>query len=464
MRYLLSVYFCLVCCAFSEETKVPEVPGWFLTWHDEFDGTQLDTSKWTPDNRNLHKNNELQHYMPDDVLIHDGLCTLRSQKREHEGQPYTSGLIDSRGKFYQAYGRFEARVKVPKGKGIWPAFWLLPEDASWPPEIDIMEFLGHIPNIINMTLHAPGPGGVVSQHKDFFGPFFPKDFHIFAVEWEPAEMRFLIDGKVRATYKEHIPAGPEFIILNTAVGGDWPGNPDDPKIFPVSFDIDYVRVWAKDMPGTFILSAWGDHGRVTVDPSTDRFKPGEKVTLNAKPDYGYRFDHWSGDLSGNANPMVGTMERNMRVTAVCVPDPASAERSKQSLSRGKPVEASSEESSFLQAGYAVDGNLATRWSSVFRDPQWLSVDLGKPCQIDSVRLVWQDPAGDYFIHGFSPDYEIQVSDDNKTWKSVYSTKNGNGGTEEIGNLNASGRYVRYYSNKRHTVRGNTVIEFEVFGK
>ena len=460
---------------FAQETGVPAVPGWFLTWHDEFDGTTVDLSKWTPDDRNLHKNNELQHYRPDDVIVKDGILTLRSQAREFQGQPYTSGLVDSRGKFYQAYGRFEARVKVPKGKGLWPAFWLLPEDASWPPEIDIMEFLGHIPNIVNMTLHSPGPGGKITQHKDFFGPYFPKDFHTFSVEWEPDEMRFFVDGKQRAAYKEHLPDKPHFIILNMAVGGDWPGNPDDPKVFPAKFEIDYVRVWQKEIAGSWILSAWGDHGRVTVDPpNTDpastrlgeagRFKPGAKVSLLARPDYGCKFDHWSGDLSGTANPIQVTMERNIRIIAHCVPDPEWVERSKQSLSLNKPALASSEENSLFQAANAFDGNLETRWSSQHRDPQWLTVDLEKRCQIDSVRIVWQNPAGEYFIHAFAPEYSIQVSDDDKNWKTVYSTKNGNGGTEEINNLNASGRYVRYSGASRHTNRGHAIIEFEVFGK
>lgn len=447
----------------SQETSIAELPGWFLTWHDEFDGVQLDLSKWTPDDRNLHKNNEMQHYRPDDVLLQDGLLTLRSQKRDFEGQPYTSGLIDSRGKFYQTYGRFEARVKVPKGKGLWPAFWLLPEDASWPPEIDILEFLGHIPNIVHMTLHAPGPGGVISQHKEFFGPYFPKEFHTFAVEWEPKEMRFFVDGKVRATYTEHIPDKPHFIILNMAVGGDWPGKPDDPKVFPARFEVDYVRVWAKEIPGTCVLSAWGEHGRVAVDPPQERFKAGEKVSLLAQPDAGYKFDHWSGDLSGNENPVRGEMTRNMRVIAHCVPDPASVEKSKQSLSRGKPAQASSEESSLLQAGLAFDGDMNTRWSSVHRDPQWLSVDLGRRCQIDSVRIVWQNPAGSYFVHSYAPEYSIEVSDDGKTWKKVFETKKGNGGTEQIA-LNATGRHVRYNGASRHTNRGHVIVEFEVYGQ
>ena len=449
----------------ASTSNVAEVPGWFLTWHDEFDGNELDLSKWTPDNRNLHKNNELQHYMPDDACVHDGLLTLRSQQREHEGQPYTSGLVDSRGKFYQAYGRFEARVKVPKGKGLWPAFWLLPEDASWPPEIDILEFLGHIPNVVHMTLHAPGPGGVITQHKDFFGPYFPKDFHTFAVEWEPEEMRFLVDGKVRTTYKEHIPDKPHFIILNTAVGGDWPGAPDDPKVFPAAFDVDYVRVWAREIPGTCVLGVCGEHGRVAVDPpNTGRFRAGQKVVMLAHPDIGYKFDHWSGDLSGSAIPLQGNMEHNMVVTAHFIPDADSFSKSRQALSLNKPSESSSDENSLFSSDKAFDGNLETRWSSQHRDPQWLMVDLGKPHQIDSVRLIWQNPAGGYFIHAFAPEYSIQVSDNNKSWKTVYSTQNGDGGTEEINHLNASGRYIRYYGASRHTTHGHTIIEFEVFGK
>jgi beta-glucanase (GH16 family) len=467
MKLSLLLFLVISTIAFAQESstsKVPEVPGWFLTWHDEFDGDKVDLSKWTPDNRNLHKNQEMQHYRPDDVILDKGILRLRAQKREFEGQPYTSGLVDTRGKFYQAYGRFETRIKVPKGKGLWPAFWLLPEDSSWPPEIDILEFIGHIPNVANFALHVRGPSGTVSQHKDSFGPFLPKDFHVFGAEWEPGELRFYVDGKVKYTIKEHVPSDSMFIILNLAVGGEWPGPPDASTPFPSYTDIDYVRVWAKDTPGSCVLSAWGEHGRVAVDPPRERLKPGEKITLLARPDYGYKFDHWSGALSGNANPMQGEIKSNMKVTAHFVPDPASIERSKSSLSRNKPSESSSDESSLLSSPNAFDGNLATRWSSQHRDPQWLLVDLGKSYRIDSVRLIWQDPAGEYFIHSFGTDYSIEVSEDNKSWKTVYSTKNGNGGTEELDNLNATGRYIRYTGNARHTNRGHTLLEFEVFGR
>lgn len=468
MKLGITILLSLCTIGLAQEaasSKVPDVPGWFLTWHDEFDGTTVDLSKWTPDDRNLHKNNELQHYRPDDVIVKDGILTLRSQIREFQGQPYTSGLIDSRGKFYQTYGRFESRMKVPKGKGLWPAFWLLPEDATWPPEIDIMEFLGHIGNVVHMTLHSPGgPGGRTTQHKDFFGPFFPKDYHTFAVEWEPEEMRFYVDGKQRAAYKEHLPDKPHFIIFNMAVGGDWPGNPDDPKVFPAKFEIDYVRVWQKEIPGSWILSAWGEHGRVAVDPPQERFKNGEKVVMLAHPDLGYKFDRWSGDLEGNENPVQGVMQRNMRVVAHFVPDPESVAKSKLSLSLNKPSESSSDENSVFQSANAFDGKLATRWSSQRRDPQWLSVDLGQRRQIDSVRIVWQDPAGEYFVHSFAPQYSIEVSEDGRSWKKVHETKVGNGGTEEIKLSNASGRYVRLSAASRHTVHGVAVLEFEVFGK
>jgi hypothetical protein len=277
-------------------------------------------------------------------------------------------------------------------------------------------------------------------------------------------MRFFVDGKQRAAYKEHLPDKPHFIILNMAVGGDWPGNPDDPKAFPAKFEIDYVRVWQKEIAGSWILSAWGEHGRVAIDPPQERFKSGTKVTMLAHPDYGYKFDHWSGDLSGGENPVQGVMQRNMRVIAHCVPDPAAAARSKESLSLNKPSESSSDENSFFQSANAFDGKLATRWSSQRRDPQWLSVDLGQRRQIDSVRIVWQDPAGEYFVHSFAPEYSIDVSEDGRSWKKVYETKAGNGGTEEIKLSNASGRHVRLSAASRHTTHGVAVLEFEVFGR
>ncbi len=250
VQRLLVPVMILCCLSFSDAVKA-DVPkelagGWRLVWHDEFDGNKLDSSKWVAEDAALEKNNEGEYYTPEDVSVHDGFLTLRSEKRDMGGRHYTSGLVETRGKFARVYGRFEIRAKLPKGQGIWPAHWLMPDDDSWPPEIDIMELIGHYPNRIYMTNHFTSAEGGPTWHGDSFtGSDFSKDFHVFAVEWEPDEIRWYIDGVERFSTKENIPNVPMRIILNTAVGGDWPGYPTKKTVFPQFHDIDYVRVYAK---------------------------------------------------------------------------------------------------------------------------------------------------------------------------------------------------------------------------
>jgi beta-glucanase (GH16 family) len=231
----------------AEPAQPPgNLPGWKLIWNDEFDGTSFDESKWNVMEKKLHKNKEKQYYAADECYVEKGCAVLRSQKREIEGRPYTSGHLDTREKFSFEYGRVEVRAKLPKGKGIWPAHWMLPEDRRWPPEIDIMEMLGHKPNRILMTVHHSQLGKPAHAGFSYVGPDYSDDFHTFAVEWEPDRITWYIDGKRRHMDKLYSPDTPFFIILNTAVGGILPGNPDETTVFPVYHFIDYVRVWKRD--------------------------------------------------------------------------------------------------------------------------------------------------------------------------------------------------------------------------
>ena len=166
------------------------------------------------------------------------------------------------GLFSQAYGRFEARIKIPAGQGMWPAFWMLGNDIStvgWPKcgEIDIMENIGKEPGTVHGSLHGPSTTGPTSDTSDPFslpaGQKFADDVHLYAVEWEPGVVRFYVDANLYATVTQsQWPAGgawvfdhPFFIILNVAVGGDWPGSPDNTTVFPQQMLVDYVRVYAK---------------------------------------------------------------------------------------------------------------------------------------------------------------------------------------------------------------------------
>lgn len=244
---------------------------WKLVWQDEFNGTRLDTNKWNVLIRENSKHNELQYYVPDEVYVENGLLRIRSRVRKYGPKEYTSGRLDTKGKFAPVYGRFEIRAKLPNGKGLWPAHWLYPQDRDWQiekmmedavaigkerlipeerpwyTEIDIMEFLGHEPNILYGTLHYCLFDGTrrSSSGKWDDKVNYTKDFHLYALEWEPDSIRWYIDGHLIHSTTDGIPHKPHYLILNTAIGGSWPGNPDSTTTFPQFHDIDYVRIFQK---------------------------------------------------------------------------------------------------------------------------------------------------------------------------------------------------------------------------
>jgi beta-glucanase (GH16 family) len=220
-----------------------------LTFADEFNGKTLDTSRWIdsyPDGVRTHSNNEQQYYAPDGYEVKKGTLRLRGEKRAMGGMPYTSGMVTSYGKFSQKYGWFEMRAKFPKGKGYWPAFWLLPDDKTWPPEIDILEILGHEPSIVYLTNHYKNAEGRHEGKGDkWVGPDFSAGFHTFALDWEPGEIVWYVDGVERYHTTENVPGVPMYVLANLAVGGDWPGMPDATTTFPGVMEMDYIRVYQR---------------------------------------------------------------------------------------------------------------------------------------------------------------------------------------------------------------------------
>lgn len=255
----------------AKAAGAPARPGWRLVWSDEFNGKRLDPTKWNVLIREQSKHNELQYYIPDEVYLENGCLRLRSRKRDYGGMHYTSGRVDTSHKFAATYGRFEIRAKLPAGQGMWPAYWLYPQNRDWPmerlmaetvaagnealipeerpwySEIDIMEFLGHEPNVVYGTLHYYTFKG---EKKSSSGTWrgnddYTKGFHVYALEWEPNEIRWYVDDQLIHSTVNGIPHTPHYLILNTAVGGQWPGNPDDTTVFPQFHDIDYVRVYQR---------------------------------------------------------------------------------------------------------------------------------------------------------------------------------------------------------------------------
>lgn len=243
----------------------PEVPNWQLVWQDEFDGPagqSPDPAKWTFDigtGDNGWGNQELQYYtnrQENVSLDGTGNLLITARRESFGGRPFTSARIKTQGLFDQAYGRFEASIKMPWGPGIWPAFWLLGsniETVNWPEcgEIDIMEYRGQQPNLIHGTVHGPGysGGAAVTKSFGFENDRFDLDFHLFAVEWGKNYLRFYVDDILYQEIKpEDLPGQwvfdkPFFIILNVAVGGNYVGFPTSQTPFPQTMLIDYVRVY-----------------------------------------------------------------------------------------------------------------------------------------------------------------------------------------------------------------------------
>lgn len=269
---LMRVVSLLVAAALlnSLAAQQPASSPWTLTWSDEFngeDGASPDPAKWVFDVGGGWGNAELESYTsrPVNVKQLDGNLVITAMKEDYTGKdgvarPYTSARIKTRGMFSQAYGRFEARMQLPLGKGIWPAFWMLGDDigsAGWPKagEIDIMENIGG-PGVIYSTLHGPGYSGGKGISQKFLLPAGEEvntGFHVYALEWAPNDIKFFFDDKliVERTPKD-LPEGttwvydhPFFMLLNVAVGGSWPKDPDETTVFPQKMLVDYVRVYKR---------------------------------------------------------------------------------------------------------------------------------------------------------------------------------------------------------------------------
>jgi len=246
--------------------------GWKLTWSDEFngpDGSAPDPSKWSfVSGGGGFGNNELETYTDHlrNTEIRDGKLTITARKENFTGtdgiaREYTSGRMESKGKFAQAYGRVEARIRLPQGgQGIWPAFWMLGDTidtAGWPRsgEIDIMENVSKEFGEVHGTLHGPEYSGGNPLTGAFtlpYGQQFGDEFHVFGVDWAPGIVRFYVDGEVYETRTPQDVPGkpwvfdhPFFLLFNLAVGGKWPGNPDATTKLPTTMTVDWVRVYER---------------------------------------------------------------------------------------------------------------------------------------------------------------------------------------------------------------------------
>ena len=295
--------FCALACAIvspchSSAAEPAESPKWKLTWSDEFEGAEIDKSKWDFDIGNGFfnydafvwisgwGNNELQYYTrePENASVKEGMLHIRAVKESYNGCGYTSAKLKTRKRdgtplFNQKYGKFEFRAKLPTGKGVWPALWMLPQDdkyGTWASsgEIDVLEARGQEPNKVLGTLHygSRWPSNAYSgKHYILPNESTIAEFHVYTVEWEPGEIRWSVDGQqyasqsfwwsssqsdggkgVKPTKEADLNAWPApfdqpfYLIMNVAVGGKFLGNPDKSTAFPAEMVVDYVRVYERD--------------------------------------------------------------------------------------------------------------------------------------------------------------------------------------------------------------------------
>lgn len=264
--------------SFSTATPLVAADGdWRLVWEDGFDGPTLDWSKWEIEvNAFGGGNHELQLYTDrsENVRIEDGRLVIEA-RHDHAGvsgtvREYSSGRIRSKRRGDWTYGRFEIRARLPRGRGLWPAIWMLPSDdryGTWAAsgEIDIMEFKGQEPDVLWGTLHY-GASWPDNRHSGTQlrrpGTDFSADYHVYALEWEPGTIRWLLDGEEWQTQSKWESTGGEYpapfdhpyhLVLNLAVGGEFLGPPDATTPFPARFEVDWVKVFQRPAASSTIV-------------------------------------------------------------------------------------------------------------------------------------------------------------------------------------------------------------------
>ncbi len=245
-----------------------DLSGWDSVWSDEFHGSSIDYNRWEVADREFSPNNELQYYRPEQVSVSGGQLHITATNQQLASKPYRSGLIRTWQE--HRFGRWEVRADLPYGQGMWPAIWLLPRNADWPVggEIDIMENVGNDTYFVKGSYHYNWtPGSPITSNQDYIvGQDFAAGMHDYAVEWDPSQLRFYVDNNLYHTVDNPIqPAEvPMSLIINLAVGGDWPGSPDGSTVFPQTFDVEHARYWTRDeselINPDFDRSGWGLNG------------------------------------------------------------------------------------------------------------------------------------------------------------------------------------------------------------
>ena len=471
---------------------------WQLVWSDDFtnaDGSSPDPTKWGYDIGNGDNgwgNQQLEYdtSRTNNVRIQGGNLVIEACSESYSNFNYTSSRMNTRGKWSWTYGRIEARIKLPRGQGIWPAFWMLGANigsVGWPTcgEIDIMENIGKTSDqgTDHGTIHGPQSGGDYNGGSGVGGTktlpggaALADDFHIYAVEWTTNQIKWLLDTNLFFTATpSSLPSGgtwvftaPEFIILNVAVGGYWPGNPDGTTAFPQQMLVDYVHVYSyvvssvPDVPtglsaaagGTQVVLSWSaSNGATNYNVKFATANGGPYTTIGSTASTSYTNTSLANGTTYyyvvSALNSFGESSNSIQISATTTIPSAN-------LALNKPTTVSSVENAGLGGANAVDGNTTTtRWSSAFSDPQWIYVDLQATVNLNRVRIYWEN--------SYATSYQIQVSSDATNWTSIYSTTTGTGGVQDLTGLSGTGRYVRMYGTVRKLQYGYSLYEFEVYG-
>jgi len=257
---LLTSLIVIMGCSTDEKQTVTTMNN--LVIQDEFDMDGAPNSAYWSYNigtgSNGWGNNELQYYTdrPENIVVENGMLKITARRELYMGSNYTSARILTKGKIEQKYGRIEARIKLPLGQGLWPAFWMLGANSDsviWPEcgEIDIMEYLGNNPTTVFGTVHGPGysAGESISKSYTLTNSRFDNNFHIFGIEWGKDYINYYIDNVLyNQITPEDVPGEwvfnqPFYIILNMAVGGNLPGSPNSETSFPQTMLVDYIRIY-----------------------------------------------------------------------------------------------------------------------------------------------------------------------------------------------------------------------------
>lgn len=290
MRLIAKQFALLLSASLLGSNALAEVrTGWTLVWSDEFsqpDGSSPDPSKWVFDTgAGIWGNSELENYTSrtNNARIVGGNLVIEARQESYQGSSYTSARIKTQTKIWWRYGRIEARIKIPRGQGIWPAFWVMGTNITsvgWPTcgEVDIMENIGKEPTLVHGSAHGPGysgASGITGPCGLFGGGAYADDFHIYALEWTTNKLAWFVDGlQYFSVTPSSLPSSSawvftnaQFILLNVAVGGVWPGNPDGTTVFPQQMLVDYVRVYAPttltSCTGNFLTNPGFESGGLT---------------------------------------------------------------------------------------------------------------------------------------------------------------------------------------------------------